>query len=83
MTSELAHKINSSACAVWLFREGLVARVSHGNLRTVRDCSTAQIETAIEHIEAENRDSRRLIRCTLSLATIPGVKTYADSLEMG
>jgi hypothetical protein len=82
MDSKLANKINSAACAVWFFREGIARKVSHEDVRTVQESSSAQIETAIEYIEAENRYSKHTIKCSLATGTIPGVKAYADSLKL-
>ena len=82
MTTELARKINSAANAVWFFREGISATLSKEHVLVVKECSAAQIETAIEHIHAENRDSKSTIYCTLGDNVAPGIKAYADALAL-
>lgn len=81
MTSETALKINSAACRVYMFREGLIRRLEVEDMERVKQCSVAQIQSAVERVEAINRDSRSKIVCVLAADVIPGVKAFASKFK--
>lgn len=54
MTLAQAVELNRAACAVYLFRAGILGRVSVGDVRLVARCTGAQLQTASEILEADN-----------------------------
>lgn len=81
MSNEEALRLNEAACNVYLFREGLTQLLRQRDAELVRISSAARIESAVETVEAINRDSKGTIRCTLDRKVIPGVIAYAQRIE--
>jgi hypothetical protein len=84
MTIEKAESINSSASRVYMWREGIINKHPYDAICVIKSVSIAQIQTAIEVMEAINRDAlspsgARSIVCTLAPCKISEVKEFADS----
>ncbi len=86
MNTPLAFKINSAVSRTYLFREGLAPSISIEDLLVVRGSTLAQIENAIEVVEAENEAAYSvagaMIHCTVSQGELARVKAYADAVKI-
>ncbi|MDD2765777.1 MAG: hypothetical protein PHE83_17580 [Opitutaceae bacterium] len=87
MTTETARKINAAACSAWLFQQGVLGRIGKGDVRLLQSLSVAQIQTAIDIIEAVNRDAPsirgvRTFSAHVDCQSVDQLKRYADSLAV-
>lgn len=86
MTPETALRINAAACQVYFYRHGFVSELAIADALLIKEVTAAQIETAIEIVQAVNRDGPRdkegyrLIRGTLADDEIPRVKEFVATL---
>ncbi len=83
MNAQTARDLNAAACLVYMFREGLITRIPGDAIRKVTQATVAQIESAVERVEAENHDcatTPKKIQAYIASSAIPGVKDYAAVL---
>lgn len=92
MDTTTARKLNAAACRIYFYKHGLSERLDISDVQLIRESSEGQIQSAIEVIEALNRDARskatvlgehaKTIVCTLAEDEIPRVLAYAVQLEI-
>lgn len=88
MTEETAQRINSAACRVWFYKEGIRSVLSLEDIGILNSVSAAQIQTAVDVVEASNAHrpsvgGKRTIRCTLAPESVASIKEYVASLPHG
>jgi Na+-translocating ferredoxin:NAD+ oxidoreductase RnfC subunit len=87
MDAETALRINSAACRIWLWKNGLSRSLPCEDVWLIRGVSVAQMETAAEVVEAVNENAplnesgTRTMRCTPDAAAMPGIKDYAHTFD--
>lgn len=86
MTSETANRINSAACSLWFFQQGIIERISNEVVLLLQSVSVTQLQTASDVVQAENEhapsvDGKRMQCCTLDPSGAARLKAYANSLQ--
>ena len=86
MTTNTANRINSAACRLWFFQQGLSERVAKEDVHVLKSVSVGQIQSASEVIEAVNEhapavEEKRLQYCVLHPDAARRLKAYADALQ--
>lgn len=91
MTDATARHLNTAACHVWFFQNGLVGALAVEHVRTIHQATVAQLQTAADVVDALNltiaRDAKAQghayrLECILDPGAAPRLKAYADSLEI-
>ena len=85
MNAETADRINSAACRAWLFEHGLRAELAFDDIGTINSCSSAQIQTAADFVNAADdaqpsKDGKRTFRCTIDPDAAGRLKAYVATL---
>lgn len=85
MNQARANEINEAACQVWLFRHDLLAELPWETVELLKQCSTAQIQTATEYVDAANAIAMRqpgpkTIQCVVTTEAAAEVKAFVDAL---
>ena len=89
MTDATARRLNSAACWVWFYQQGLRESLDLDHLRTVQQATVAQLQTAADIVDALNLTSSAAARasntpygmeCILSPDAAAKLKAYADAL---
>lgn len=86
MTEATAQRINSAACHAWLFERGVSERLAFADIEVINSVSVAQIQTAVDFVNAANAAARpvngwRPIRCTLDPDAADRIKRYVATLS--
>ena len=80
MKLEDAIRISRSATDIGLFLEGITGKVQKESIRDIAALSLAQLQTAVDVVQAENRNSRQgVLRVTCADGLLERVKEMADA----
>lgn len=86
MNAETAHRINTAVSRAWLFRNGLLERLSFEEIATINSVSEAQIQTAIDVVNADddhrpaNASGWRIVHCSIEPSAAKALKAYVAQL---
>jgi hypothetical protein len=81
MNLEHARKINTAACFVWMFQQGIRAELHKDHIATIQNATVGQIQTASDTIEAENAEAPS-IDGKRHFSTIPTQGVCDDAAEI-